>query len=70
MQMYLAEYDFIFQDTITENQPPMDALSQHNHGTIVFSVISGFKGFSTLIGAAYNAQFLWQKLKIYVPRPG
>jgi serine protease AprX len=56
----LAEYDFIFQDTITENQPPMDALSQHNHGTIVFSVISGLKD-SVLIGAAYNAQFLLAK---------
>jgi serine protease AprX len=55
----LAEYDFIFDDDITENQPE-DVPSQHNHGTIVFSVISGYKD-SILIGAAYNAQFLLAK---------
>jgi serine protease AprX len=55
----LAEYDFIFNDDITENQTG-DAASQHNHGTIVFSVISGFKD-SVQVGAAYDAQFLLAK---------
>jgi serine protease AprX len=55
----LDEYDFIFDDPVTENQPG-DAPNQHGHGTLVFSVISGFKD-STLIGAAYNAEFLLAK---------
>ncbi len=55
----LDEYDFIFGDGVTENQTG-DALSQHNHGTSVLSVIGGFKD-SVLIGAAYNAKFLLAK---------
>jgi serine protease AprX len=55
----LAEYDFIFRDSVTENQLN-DTPSQHDHGTAVFSVISGYKD-SNLIGAAYNAQFLLAK---------
>jgi hypothetical protein len=55
----IAEYDFIFKDTITANQTG-DNPSQHNHGTAVFSVISGFKD-STLIGAAFNSSFILAK---------
>lgn len=55
----LSEYDFIFGDSVTENQQG-DALSQHNHGTSVLSVIGGVKD-SVLIGAAYGVQFLLAK---------
>jgi serine protease AprX len=55
----LAEYDFIFDDEVTQNEPE-DVSSQQSHGTIVFSVISGYKD-SVLIGAAYDAGFLLAK---------
>lgn len=55
----LAEYDFIFKDSITANEPG-DNPSQHSHGTSVFSVIGGYKD-SVLIGAAYNSSFILAK---------
>lgn len=55
----LAEYDFIFNDTITANQTG-DASGQDSHGTYVFSVLAGFKD-SVLIGPAFNASFLLAK---------
>jgi subtilisin family serine protease len=55
----IAEYDFIFKDTITANQPG-DSPSQDNHGTSVFSVIGGYKD-SVLIGVAFNSSFILAK---------
>jgi hypothetical protein len=55
----IAEYDFIFKDTITANQSG-DRPDQHNHGTSVFSVIGGFKD-GTLIGVAFNSSFILAK---------
>jgi hypothetical protein len=55
----IAEYDFIFNDTITANQPGDDP-GQDGHGTGVFSIAGGFKD-SVLIGAAYNSTFVLAK---------
>ncbi|MFO7526828.1 MAG: S8 family peptidase [Ignavibacteriaceae bacterium] len=58
-QNIVGEYDFIFNDSITANQPG-DHPQQHNHGTYVLSVIGGYHD-SVMIGAAYNAKFLLAK---------
>lgn len=55
----IAEYDFVFDDSITANQS-QDVPGQDFHGTLVLSIIGGFKD-STLIGAAYNSSFLLAK---------
>lgn len=55
----IAEYDFIFDDSITANQS-IDAASQHNHGTYVFSILAGYKD-SVLIGPAFNSSFALAK---------
>jgi subtilisin family serine protease len=55
----IAEYDFVFDDSITANQQ-QDVPGQDFHGTLVFSIIGGYKD-STLIGAAYNSSFLLAK---------
>lgn len=55
----VAEYDFIFKDESTENDSH-DVPGQHDHGTLVFSIIGGFKD-SSLIGSAYGADFILAK---------
>lgn len=55
----VAEYDFIFDDDVTENEVE-DYGSQDSHGTKVLSLIAGFKE-GKLIGPAYNAQYLLGK---------
>ena len=55
----ISEYDFIFKDSVTENQAG-DRSDQHSHGTQVFSVIGGYKD-SVLIGAAFNSSFILAK---------
>ena len=55
----LAEYDFVFHDSVTANQSN-DVPGQDSHGTFVFSVIGGYKD-SVLIGAAYGASFILAK---------
>jgi len=55
----LAEYDFVFNDTITANQTG-DHPSQHDHGTLIFSIIGGYHD-STMIGAAFNSSYLLAK---------
>lgn len=57
----LAEYDFINDDSTTQNEPKNnDASSQHNHGTYTLSALGGFKE-GQLIGPAYGAKFLLAK---------
>ncbi|QQS37086.1 MAG: S8 family peptidase [Ignavibacteriales bacterium] len=58
-QNILDEYDFIFNDTITANEPE-DNINQHGHGTYTFSIIGGYKE-NSLIGAAYGSSFLLAK---------
>lgn len=55
----VAEYDFIFKDTSTENDS-LDNPNQHNHGTLVFSIVGGFKE-GSLIGSAFCADFILAK---------
>ena len=55
----IAEYDFIFDDSVTANQPE-DSPSQDSHGTYVFSVLAGFED-SILIGPAFNSSFILAK---------
>lgn len=55
----IAEYDFIFNDNVTANQTG-DHPSQHDHGTLIFSLIGGYHD-STMIGAAFNSSYLLAK---------
>ncbi|HEX2984738.1 MAG TPA: S8 family serine peptidase [Ignavibacteriales bacterium] len=55
----LNEYDFVFHDNITADENE-DVGGQHTHGTMVFSVIGGYKE-GAIIGPAYNAKFVLAK---------
>lgn len=55
----IAEYDFVFDDSVTANQP-QDVPGQDFHGTLVFSIIGGYRD-SILIGSAFNSSFLLAK---------
>jgi subtilisin family serine protease len=55
----VAEYDFIFKDNSTQNDI-LDHPDQHNHGTLVFSIVGGFKD-SSLIGSAFGSDFILAK---------
>ena len=54
-----AEWDFIFDDGNTENEPG-DIGGQHNHGTQVLSTVAGFAE-GSLIGTAYAATYVLAK---------
>jgi len=60
----VAEYDFIFQDSVTADEAN-DPIGQDSHGTSTLSTIGGFKE-GQLIGPAYGASFLLGKTE-YVP---
>jgi len=53
------EYDFVFDDNVTSNQPG-DMAGQISHGTRVLSVIGGFMS-GSLIGPAFNAEYYLAK---------
>ena len=55
----LAEYDFVFHDTITANEAG-DIGSQDNHGTSIFSLIGGYKE-GQIVAPAFNASFVLAK---------
>jgi subtilisin family serine protease len=55
----VAQYDFVFHDSSTENDS-LDNPAQHNHGTLVFSIVGGFKE-GSLIGSAFGADFILAK---------
>ena len=55
----LAEYDFVFHDSSTANDS-LDDPAQHNHGTLVFSIVGGFKE-GSLIGSAFGSEFILAK---------
>ncbi|MBT8386508.1 MAG: S8 family serine peptidase, partial [Ignavibacteria bacterium] len=55
----VAEYDFVFKDSTTANDTN-DVADQHNHGTLVLSIIAGQKD-SSLIGAAFGSDFILAK---------
>lgn len=57
----IAEYDFINNDSTTQNEiDDNDASSQHFHGTYTLSALGGFQE-GRLIGPAYGASFLLAK---------
>lgn len=60
----IAEHDYIFNDSITANQPEDDN-SQDNHGTMVFSTVAGYSN-GNLIGIAPKANFILAKTE-YIP---
>jgi serine protease AprX len=55
----VAEYDFIFKDESTANDS-LDNPGQHNHGTLVFSIVGGFKE-GSVIGSAFGSDFILAK---------
>jgi len=55
----IVEYDFINKDNITANESN-DAAGQHNHGTLTFSILGGFKD-SMMIGASFGSEFILAK---------
>jgi len=55
----LVEYDFVYKDSITSDEEN-DQPGQHNHGTLTFSVIGGFRD-SSLIGSAFGSDFVLAK---------
>jgi hypothetical protein len=55
----VAEYDFINHDSVTANQLG-DFPTQDEHGTMVFSVVGGYKD-SLFIGASFNSSFILAK---------
>jgi subtilisin family serine protease len=55
----IAEWDFINDDGVTENEPG-DLSYQHNHGTSCLSLLAGYTP-NVLIGCAYDAQYLIAK---------
>ena len=60
----IAEYDFVFNDSVTANQAE-DSPDQDSHGTSVMSEIAGYKD-GVLIGASFGSSFLLAKTE-YVP---
>ncbi len=59
----IAEFDFINNDNVTENEENQDVPGQHNHGTQTLSTVGGFKE-GQLIGSAFGASFLLAKTEI------
>ncbi|MDH3269193.1 MAG: S8 family serine peptidase, partial [Ignavibacteria bacterium] len=55
----VTEYDFVFKDSSTANDS-LDNPNQHNHGTLVFSIVGGFKE-GSLIGSAFGSEFILAK---------
>jgi len=55
----IAEWDFINDDPVTENEPG-DQDNQHYHGTMCLSLIGG-RTVGTLIGPAYDAEYILAK---------
>jgi len=55
----IAEWDFINDDPVTEDEPG-DPDYQHCHGTMCLSIIGG-RSFGTLLGPAYDAEYILAK---------
>ncbi len=56
----LGEWDFIWNDDVTADEPGQDYPGQASHGTMTFAVIAGFMP-GKLIGAAFGARFYLAK---------
>lgn len=55
----LAEYDFVFRDSITANEPN-DNPAQDSHGTMILGIIGG-KSEGKLYGASFASKFILAK---------
>jgi subtilisin family serine protease len=55
----IAEWDFVFNDSITKNEPE-DVYNQHYHGTYTLSALGGYAP-GSLIGPAWEASFVLAK---------
>lgn len=55
----IAEWDFVNNDSITENEPG-DQIDQHNHGTYTLSALGGYAP-GEMIGPAWGASFVLAK---------
>ena len=55
----IAEYDFVNHDSVTSDEEE-DLQGQQNHGTLIFSIIGGFKN-GSLIGASFGSDFILAK---------
>ncbi|NOX19079.1 MAG: S8 family serine peptidase [Chlorobi bacterium] len=55
----IAEYDFVFHDSVTANQE-YDHPAQSNHGTGVFSIVGGFTNHK-LVAPAFGASYILAK---------
>ncbi len=55
----IAEWDFINDDGVTENEPG-DLSYQHDHGTMCLSLLAGYTP-NVLIGCAYDAEYIIAK---------
>jgi PKD repeat protein len=53
---FIAQYDFIFHDSITANEP-VDAVGQWDHGTLTWSTAAGMKD-GQLYGPAFKANII------------
>ncbi len=55
----IAEYDFVYKDSITANEPD-DNPAQDIHGTMIMGIIAG-KMDGKLYGSSYNSKFILAK---------
>ncbi len=55
-----AAYDFIHGDKVVDNEPVQDGATQNRHGSLVLSIIAGFRQ-GKLIGPAFKSSFLLAK---------
>lgn len=55
----IAEYDFVFQDSVTSNEPD-DHPAQDDHGTMILGILSGKKD-GKLYGSSYDSKFILAK---------
>jgi serine protease AprX len=57
----IAEYDFVFQDSVTQDQQEdLPIPNTHGHGTVVLGAAAAFLP-DTVIGPAFNANFILGK---------
>jgi hypothetical protein len=56
----VAEWDFIYEDGITKNEPNDTSSTQHNHGTQTLATVGGYQP-GQLVGPAWAASYILAK---------
>ncbi len=59
----VGEWDFIYEDSVTKDQPNDSCYAQHSHGTYTLSALGGYAP-GHLIGPAWGASFLLAKTEL------